>query len=77
MIFDKTFINIPADYFNYSNIFSIDYIAKLLDYTKINGYAIEREKSKQPSFSPIDSLNSIAPKTLKTYIEINLGIGFI
>ena len=44
---------------------------------KINKYAIELEKSKQPLFGSIYSLESVELKTLKTYIKINLTNSFI
>ena len=43
----------------------------------MNEYAIELEESKQPLFGPIYSLGLVELETLKTYIETNLGNGFI
>ena len=50
---------------------------ELLENTRINEYAIELKKGKQPSFGPIYSLELIELETLKTYIEINLANSFI
>ena len=43
----------------------------------MNEYAFELEKSKQPLFKPIYSLELVELKTLKIYIKINLANGFI
>ena len=77
LIFNKTLIEISAKYFDYSNVFSAENVAKLPKNTGINEYAIELEKVKQPPFGPIDSLGSIEFETLKTYIKTNLANGFI
>ena len=37
---------ILAEFFNYSNIFLVEYAAKLLEYIKINNVAIKLEKNK-------------------------------
>ena len=50
---------------------------ELLENTRINEYAIELEKGKQPSFGPIYSLEPVELETLKTYIKINLANSFI
>ena len=64
-------------YFNYSNVFLVENVVKLLENTKINEHAIKLEEGKQPSFGPIYSLGSVKLETLKTYIETNLVNGFI
>ena len=46
LLFNKTFIKILAEYFNYSNIFSIENITKLPKYIKINNYTIKLEEDK-------------------------------
>ena len=46
LLFDITSIIILVKYFDYSNIFSIENIAKLLEYIEINNYIIKLEKSK-------------------------------
>ena len=50
---------------------------KSLENTKINKHAIKLEKSKQPLFGPIYSLELIELETLKTYIKTNLVNDFI
>ena len=37
---------ISVKYFNFKNVFSIEYIVKFLEYTKINHYIIKLEKGK-------------------------------
>ena len=44
---------------------------------EINKYTIQLQKSKQPSYSPIYSLDLVELKTLKNYIKTNLVNGFI
>lgn len=46
-------------------------------YTKINIYAINLKKSKQPLYGPIYSLELVELNTLKTYIKTNLAKDFI
>ena len=46
LIFIETLIAILAEYFNYSNIFSIKYIVEFPKYIEINDYAIELKKEK-------------------------------
>ena len=64
-------------YFDYSKVFLVENIVKLLEHIEINNHAIKLEKSKQPPFSLIYSLRLIELETLKTYIEINLANNFI
>ena len=42
-----------AKYFNYSNVFLMENLVELLEYTKINNYAIKLKKDKQLSFRSI------------------------
>ena len=46
LIFNKASIIIPAEYFNYNNVFSIEYAVKLPKNTKINKHAIKLEEGK-------------------------------
>ena len=55
---------IPVKYFDYSNIFSAEYIAKFPEYTRINDHAIKLEEDKQPFFGPIYSLRLVKLKIL-------------
>ena len=77
LLFDKAFIEVLAEYFDYNNIFLAKNAAKLLRYILINNYAIKLEKNKQPLFGPIYSLGPIELETLKTNIKTNLANNFI
>ena len=77
LLFDKALTEIPAEYSDYSNIFSAKNVAELPENTGINEHVIELEEDKQPPFSPIYSLRPIELEILKTYIETNLANGFI
>ena len=77
LLFNKALTEVPAEYSNYSNIFSVKYAAKLPKNTGMNEHAIKLEEDKQLLFRPIYSLKPVELKTLKTYIKINLANGFI
>ena len=77
LLFNKALTEILAKYFDYSDIFLAEYVAKLPENTGINKHAIKLEEGKQPSFGPIYSLGSIELETLKIYIKTNLANGFI
>ena len=66
-----------AEYSDYNNVFSAEYVMKLPKNTGINEYAIKLIKGKQLLFELIYSLGPIKLKTLKIYIKINLANGFI
>ena len=68
---------IPAEYSDFSDIFSSDSAAELLKHTKINDHPINLLDDKQPPYGPIYSLEPVELETLKTYIEANLASGFI
>ena len=76
-LFNKIFIKVLAEYFNYSNIFLAKNTVEFLENTKIDKHAIKLEKDKQLSFSLISSLRLIKLETLKTYIKTNLANSFI
>ena len=46
LIFDKALIIVLAEYFDYSNVFSAEYIIKLPEYIGINDYMIKLEEDK-------------------------------
>ena len=46
LLFNKIFTEVPAEYFNYNNIFLIENVAKLLENTKINKHIIKLEEDK-------------------------------
>ena len=77
LLFNKAFIEVSMEYFNYSNVFSIENIMELSEQTRINGNIIKLKKVKQPFFGPIYNLRLVELKTLKTYIETNLANGVI
>ena len=68
---------IPAKYSDFSNVFSSDSAAELLELTRINDNSINLLDDKQPPYSLIYSLGLLELETLKTYIETNLASGFI
>ena len=68
---------IPAEYSDFSNVFSSDSAAELPEYTGFNDYFINLLDNKQPPYSLIYSLGLVELETLKTYIKANLANGFI
>ena len=77
LLFDKALTKIPAEYSNYSNIFSAENAVELLKNFRMNKHTIELEEGKQPLFGSIYSLEPVKLEILKTYIKINLVNGFI
>ena len=77
LIFNKALIEIPPEYYDYSNVFSVENATELPENTGMNEHAIKLEKGKQPPFRPIYSLGQVDLETLKTYIKTNLANGFI
>ena len=77
LLFNEALTEVPAEYSDYSNVFSAEHAAELPENTGMNEHAIKLEEGKQPPFGPIYSLGPIELETLKTYIEINLANGFI
>ena len=68
---------IPAKYFDFSNVFSLDLAAELLEHTRINDHFINLLYDKQSFYDPIYSLGLVELEMLKTYIKANLARGFI
>ena len=77
LLFDKALTEVPVEYFDYSNVFSMEYAAELPENIEINEHAIKLEEDKQPPFGSIYSLESVELEILKTYIKINLANNFI
>ena len=77
LLFDEAPTKVPAEYSDYSDVFSAENAAELPENTGMNEHAIELEEGKQPPFGPIYSLGPVELETLKTYIETNLANGFI
>ena len=70
-------ITVVAKYSDFPNVFSKRLAEVLPKCIGINKHPIKLEDGKQPLFGPIYSLGPVELKTLKTYIETNLGNGFI
>ena len=68
---------IPAEYSDFSNIFSSNSAAELPEHIEINDHPINLLDDKQPPYGPIYSLGPMELETLKTYIEANLASDFI
>lgn len=77
LLFDEAPTDILAKYSDYSNIFSAENVVKLLEQSRMNDYAIQLKKSKQPIFNLIYSLGLVGLEILKIYIETNLANNFI
>ena len=77
LLLDEAPTKVPAEYSDYSNVFSAENAAELPENTGINEHAIKLEEGKQLPFGPIYSLGPIELETLKTYIKTNLANGFI
>ena len=77
LLFNKAPTEVPAEYSNYSDVFSAKNTTELPENTRINEHTIKLEEGKQPSVSPIYSLEPVELETLKTYIKTNLANGFI
>lgn len=71
------FVTFLAECSNFANVFFEKLAVIVLKLIKINTYAIDLEKNKQPSYRLIYSLRLVKLNTLKTYIKINLVNDFI
>ena len=77
LLFNKAPTEVPMEYFDYSNVFSLEYVVELLENIRINKHAIKLEEDKQRSFRLIYNLELVELETLKIYIKTNLANGFI
>ena len=77
LIADKAPVIISAEYSDFKEVFSKEFVAVLSKYTEINTHTINLKEGKQPPYGPIYSLEPVELETLKTYIETNLANGFI
>ena len=68
---------VPAEYSDFSDVFSAEEALILPEQTELNEHAIELEEGKQPPYGPIYSLGLVERETLKTYIKTHLKTGFI
>ena len=53
LIFNEAPIEVPAEYSDYSDVFSAENATELPENTGMNEHAIELEEGKQPPFGPI------------------------
>ena len=77
LIAEKAPTKVLAKYLDFVDVFSLDLVTKLPEYTEIKTHAIDLEESKQPPYGPIYSLRPVELETFKTYIKTNLANGFI
>ena len=68
---------IPAEYSDFSDVFSSDSATELPEHTEINDQPIDLLDNKQTLYGPIYSLELVELARLKTYIKANLANGFI
>ena len=68
---------VPDNYSDFADVFLEKLANVLLKRIGVNKHAIKLEEGKQPSYMPIYSLGPVEFKTLKIYIKIILGNGFI
>ena len=66
LIFNEAPTEVPAEYSDYSNVFSAENVAELPENTGINEHAIKLKEGKQPPFGPIYSLGPVELEMLKT-----------
>ena len=59
LLFNEAPTKVLAEYFDYSDVFSAENVAELLENTGINEHAIKLEQGKQPPFGPIYSLGPV------------------
>ena len=70
-------IGILAKYSDFSNVFSSDSAAELLEHTRINYHSINLLNNKHLPYGPIYSLGPMELETLKTHIKASLASTFI
>ena len=77
LIAKEAFTKVPAEYSDFVDVFSPDFISELLEYTEINNLTIKLvDGCHQLSYGPIYSLGPVELKILKAYIETNLANRF-
>ena len=74
---DEALIKVPAEYSDFSEVFSKKEAFVLSERTDLNEHAIKLEGNKQLSYRPIYSLGPVKLKIFKAYIETHLKTGFI
>lgn len=73
----KIVVIVPAEYSDFTNVFSDKLAAILQEHIEINTHPINLEESKQLPYELIYSLKPVELKILKTYIKTNLANDFI
>lgn len=64
-------------YSNFSDLFSSDSVAELLEHTRIKDHSINMLDNKQLLYSLIYGLKLVELEKLKTYIKANIASNFI
>ena len=77
LIADKAPTKVPAEYSDFTNIFSLDLASELPEHSGINNHAMELVDGQQRPYKLIYNLGPVELETLKAYIETNLANGFI
>ena len=68
---------VPAEYSDFTDVFSSDLASELSKHIGINNHAIKLVDGQQPPYGSIYSLELVELETLKAYIETNLANEFI
>lgn len=77
LIIDEASTIVSFEYVYFANIFSLDFVAKLLNHFRIKNYPIDLVQGQQLPDEPIYSPKLVELETLKTYIKTNLANSFI
>ena len=77
LITEKAPTKVFAEYSDFADVFSLDLVSKLSEYTGINDHTIKLVNGQQPPYGRIYSLGPVELETLKAYIKTNLANGFI
>lgn len=64
---------VKFQYVDFVDVFSPDFIARFLEYIRINDYLIDLVDSQQLCYQSIYNLKLVELETLKTYIRTNLA----
>ncbi len=74
---NKTLTEVPSEYVDFADVFSMKLAAEFPEHTGINNHVIELVDDRQPPYGPIYNLGPVELETLKVYIKNNLVNGFI
>ena len=77
LIADKAPVTVSTDDSDFENVFSKKSAVVLPKHTKINTYAINLEKDKQPLYGLIYTLGLVKLEILNIYVKTNLANSFI